>query len=211
MQPSAQPPEPWHSFLAELDRQLNGDVELHCIGGFVVTVLYDLKRPTSDVDFLSAVPTSALDSLMTIGGEGSVLYKKYGLHLDKVGIVNQPDNYTARLVEIFPGTYRHLRLMVLELYDLILSKLERNWQIDRDDIKQLALKVPLDVQKLSQRYEQEMRPYLANQEREDRTLKLWIEMIEEVRQSAVAAASRTSTATSSPSSSPRSPRSKSHS
>jgi hypothetical protein len=183
MQLSA-PPESWHSFLKELDAQLGETVELHCIGGFVITVLYGLERPTSDVDFVSAVPTSALDKLMSVAGEGSLLHKKYGLYLDRVAIFSLPDTYTDRLVEIFAGTYRNLRLMTLEPYDLALSKLERNWQVDRDDIKELALKVPLEVQKLRQRYEQEMRPYLATQEREDLTLKLWIEMIDEVQKSA---------------------------
>jgi len=33
-------PEPWFSFLKELDELVNGPVHFHCIGGFVVTMLY---------------------------------------------------------------------------------------------------------------------------------------------------------------------------
>lgn len=181
---SARPPEPWHSFLAELDGQLDGDVELRCIGGFVFTVLYGLQRPTSDVDFLSAVPAEVMADLVRLAGQGSKLHKKHGVYLHQVGIVTLPDDFENRLTEIFEGTYRHLKVIVVDPYDLALSKLDGLRPHDRDDIKQLALKVPLDSQKLRQRYEQEMRPYLATQEREDLTLKLWIEMIEEVQQSA---------------------------
>src|ERR1700677_4980273 len=42
------PPEPWHSFLRELDEAVDDIVRLACIGGFVVTQLYGLERPTAD-------------------------------------------------------------------------------------------------------------------------------------------------------------------
>src|ERR1700739_878030 len=45
-------PEPWRSFLNELDRIATTTVRLDCIGGFVVTMLYGLSRPTADVDVL---------------------------------------------------------------------------------------------------------------------------------------------------------------
>jgi hypothetical protein len=41
--------------------------------------------------------------------------------------------------------------------------------------------VPLEVQTLRDRYNKELRWQLGNPEREDLTLKLWIEMIEEVK------------------------------
>jgi hypothetical protein len=43
-------PEPWHSFFAEIDKSLKEQVALHCLGGFVMTILYRLDRPTADVD-----------------------------------------------------------------------------------------------------------------------------------------------------------------
>ncbi len=51
---------------------------------------------------------------------------------------------------------------------------------DREDVLHLADAVPFDLETLRARY-QEMRPYLGNPEREDLTLKLWIEAIEEKR------------------------------
>jgi hypothetical protein len=43
----------------------------------------------------------------------------------------------------------------------------------------LARSIPLDLEILKERYEKELRWQLGNPEREDLTLKLWIEMIEE--------------------------------
>jgi uncharacterized nucleotidyltransferase DUF6036 len=53
--------------------------------------------------------------------------------------------------------YEHLRLCALDPFDLALSKLERNIQKDRDDVKYLAKTVPLDLEVLRQRYQKELR------------------------------------------------------
>jgi hypothetical protein len=50
--PSNFPPEPWKSFFSEIDASLEEEVVLHCLGGFVMTILYGLDRPTADVDVL---------------------------------------------------------------------------------------------------------------------------------------------------------------
>ncbi|MGB6474990.1 MAG: hypothetical protein WBF04_13110 [Candidatus Sulfotelmatobacter sp.] len=62
---------------------------------------------------------------------------------------------------------------------MALSKLERNIQRDRDDVKQLARTVPLDLEGLKQRYRKELRWQLGHPEREDLTLRLWIYAINE--------------------------------
>jgi hypothetical protein len=46
-----------------------------------------------------------------------------------------PEDYEERLTEMFPGAYEHLRSCARDPYDLALSKLERNIQRDRDDVK----------------------------------------------------------------------------
>jgi len=50
------PPEPWDSFLKALDAEAQGAVRLDCLGGFVVTQLYGLERPTADLDVMELVP-----------------------------------------------------------------------------------------------------------------------------------------------------------
>ena len=48
-------------------------------------------------------------------------------------------------------------------------------------MKHLARTVPLDLEVLRDRYQKELRWQLGNPEREDLTLRLWIEAFEEER------------------------------
>jgi len=63
-------------------------------------------------------------------------------------------------------------------YDYILSRLERNTSKDRDDADYLFGTKKLDSQALRERYQQELRPYLAKENWHDKTLELWIEIFE---------------------------------
>jgi hypothetical protein len=173
--------EPWASFLRELDQEATAETRLDCMGGFVVTQLYGFSRETADLDVLLIAPRDQLKPLLDLGRQGGELHKKYKVYLDHVGIAKVPDDYEERLTEMFPAAYEHLRLCALDPYDLALSKLERNIQRDRDDVKHLARSVPLELGVLKERYEKELRWQLGNPKREDLTLKLWIEMIEEDR------------------------------
>jgi hypothetical protein len=175
--PPDRPPEPWHSFLAEIDQTLDQPVALHCIGGFAIAMLHGLPRPTVDVDCLTIVPVDKTAALQSLAGEGSALHKKYGVYMQHVGIVTVPANYTDRMTLMFPTAFRSLSLLGLEAHDLALSKLERNSARDREDIKYLGRVAPLDLSVLESRYQAELRPYLANTERHDLTMRLWLEML----------------------------------
>lgn len=97
-----QVPEPWFSFLKELDALVTEPVRLDCIGGFVVTMLYGLVRPTADVDVLEIAPLSAIATFGRVAMQGGELHKKYGIYLDRVTVVQAPYEYESRLVEMFP-------------------------------------------------------------------------------------------------------------
>jgi len=174
-------PEPWLSFWKEIDEAVKEPVELHCLGGFAITLLYGLERSTADVDVISVTPRRSVGELLEIAGEGSPLHRKHGVYLDVVGIATVPENYEERLTEIFSGEFQNIRLLALDPYDIALAKIERNIQRDRDDVKHLARVTPFDIGILKERYEKELRAYLGNPEREDLTLRLWIEAIEEER------------------------------
>lgn len=175
------PPEPWLSFLRAIDEFLADEHRFHCLGGFVVTQLYGSTRPTSDVDFLTLIQRD--DALTEFAGLGSELFRKHGVYLDPVGVAIILDNYEERLTEMYPGSFARLRLFAMDPYDIILSKLERNSSRDREDVEFLAGAVDLDVAVLKVRYEEEVRYQVKNERREDLTIKLWIEMIEEARAS----------------------------
>ena|SRR2546430_1294150 len=61
-------PAPWAAFLGGLDSLVPEPVALHCIGGFVLTVLYGVPRVTSDLDCVAILPHH---DLATIAGRGS--------------------------------------------------------------------------------------------------------------------------------------------
>lgn len=173
--------EPWRSFLRELDDQLTESVDLHCLGGFVVSACYGLPRPTSDVDVFETVPMDSSRHLVQLAGRGSDLHKKHGVYLQMATVPKLPENYVDRLQGIFPDAFTHLRLFALDPYDLALSKLERNLDVDIEDVKHLARTVPFDLEILRQRYHNELRPMLGMPDREHLTLDLWVEAIEEER------------------------------
>ena len=174
-------PEPWRSFLLQVDEALEEQAELHCFGGFVVTMLYGLARITADVDVITIAPGSAKRHLLDLAGKESEFHRKYGMYLDFVTVASVPEDYDQRLTEMFPGAFKHLRLLAFDPYDVALSKLERNIQRDRDDVKHLARTIPFDLDVLKDRYEKELRPLIGNPVREDLTLRLWLEAIQEER------------------------------
>jgi len=168
-------PSPWKEFLGEVDGMLNEPLELHCIGGFVVTQVYGFPRTTGDIDYYTAVPANL--NLLAVTGEGSPLHRKYGVCLHKVAVTTLPEDYERRLTPIAEKEFKHLRLLAPDPYDCILSKIERNGDVDVNDAEYLFRSQKLDAQVLQDRYEKEFRPYIIGDVgRTDTTLKLWIEI-----------------------------------
>jgi hypothetical protein len=181
MSTSEKPPEPWHAFFTDLDHAVTSPVGLDCIGGFVVTQFYGLSRATADIDFIELASKDERKLIMTLGGRGGKLHEKHHVYLDLVNVAAYPENYGERLTQMYKGIYKHLHLLALDPYDLALTKLERNSQKDRDDVRYLAKTTPFDLKILEERYCEEMRWQLGRPDREDLTLKFWFEMIEEDR------------------------------
>lgn len=69
----AELPKPWRTFLEDVDRRLPRSVDVHCLGGFVAALYYDLPRPTNDLDYIEVVPAEAMVTLQD------------GLHFQHVG------------------------------------------------------------------------------------------------------------------------------
>jgi hypothetical protein len=173
---------PWRAFLEEIDDLASEEIELHCIGGFAVSLRYKLNRPTGDIDVVEAKPTRLKPWLVDIAGAGSALHRKHKLYLQIVTVVSMPEDYESRLSESFVSRFRRLRLFVPDPYDLALSKLTRNLDIDIEDVKHLARECQLDLDQLASRYRTEVRPIAVGPtERHDATLRLWIEAIREER------------------------------
>ncbi len=171
-------PTNWKSFLREMDTQLVTPVELHCLGGFVLTICSGVVREPGDIDSLLIHPREEAQHLLLLAGRGSALSKKYKLYLQDVGgIADYPEDYEDRLVDLWPGRLTNLRLRALEVHDIVLAKLTRGNRKDRFDVSSLAQAGWLDPAVLKERYRTELRPNIMTGplERHDLTLKLWME------------------------------------
>lgn len=137
--------------------------------------MYGLPRSTNDLDYIYIKSDNAPD-LESIAGEGSPLAKKHKVFLHYVTIATYPEDYDQRLRELFPTRFKNIRLLVLDPYDLVLSKLSRNSGKDQEDVKYLARTQHLDREILRERYNKELKCHLIGfPERADNTLKFWIE------------------------------------
>ena len=147
-----------------------------------MAMCYDLQRVTGDIDVFEVVPGNALTLLLDAAGKGRPLARKHSVYIDagsRVATLRQ--NYASRLTEIFAGRFARLRLLVLDRYDLALSKLERNIDRDRDYVLLLS-RANFDVGVLRERYMTEVRPFVTGRTSwHDQTVELWLEMIEETR------------------------------
>lgn len=181
--PPEQLHEPWRSFLHDVDAQLSGPTEIHCLGGFVVAEYYGLTRPTSDIDIIKVRGASDVAHVQRIAGKGSALAKKHKVYIDVVTVADVPERYEERLIDVYAGQFRNLRIRVFERHDLALAKLGRNQDFDREDVRRLAQGPGLDAATLEQRYRDELRWQLGNPGREDLTLQLWIDMLNELHSS----------------------------
>jgi len=171
----------WKSFLDEIDMALPEAVAFYCFGGFALQYGYGMSRTTEDLDILAALPNIHRKLLTDGAGEFSPLHRKYKLYLDFVTVSPTIYNHEDRLRPLFPGKWQHIELYVLDPYDIALSKILRNEPFDRADVMHLARTIPFDLSVLKHRYKEEVRPYLGIPEREDHTLQLWLDMIEEER------------------------------
>lgn len=166
---------PWLAFLRDVDSALDGPVEVHCLGGFVLAVLWELPRPTADIDFVDIKPSEAGQVLLRIAGEGGEIALKHRLCFHRVTIAEFPEAYASRLIDVTPRGLKQLRLRAFEVHDLVLAKLGRNSARDRADVAFLVRKGLIEPRLLEKRFATELRPHVLNEERHTMTLRLWVD------------------------------------
>jgi hypothetical protein len=64
-------PEPWKSFLGEIDAAISSPLRFDCLGGFVVTLLYEMNRTSADIDVFEIAPRSASQGVMQMAMQGT--------------------------------------------------------------------------------------------------------------------------------------------
>ncbi len=80
------------------------------------------------------------------------------------------------MTEMYPGIFKQIRLFVLDPCDLVLSKICRNIERDREDAKHLIKTQRIDVAIFRERYNSELKCNLIGDPKwHEGTLRLWIE------------------------------------
>jgi hypothetical protein len=142
-------------FLKKIDAQVprTGKTLLYVGGGAALLLAYDGPLATEDVDFIGA-KERLLKKLHQWAGKGSDIHRETGYYLDIVppGKFPQDWGWKGRTKPVqLPGVW-HLEIKVLELHDLILSKLKRFAGKDQEDIKWLCDHPEFNVETLRSRY-----------------------------------------------------------
>lgn len=152
-------------FLSELDKSLTQNLEITLIGGAALILEYHHPRVTYDIDVLNSLDARTLCSLLD---KDVKLNKKYDLpvHIVDGSFFPMRDNYAEKRREYRKGNFKRLKVYVLDVYDLILSKLDRCDLKDRDDIGWLKDNFSVDTDELLLAYKNG-RQYALNADRVD--------------------------------------------
>src|SRR5436309_2065480 len=136
-------------FLAALDKRLSGPRLIILIGGAAASLGYGITRVTTDIDTIS--DTTDLEDALRLARSDTGLKIPFQI----VGIYDAPYNYEDRLTPIHL-TLEKLQILVPEKHDLVLMKVVRGQDNDREAIQQIADQVGLDRSTLVERFKSEM-------------------------------------------------------
>jgi hypothetical protein len=143
------------SFLKRVEQRLkpNQKVELFVGGGAAILLAYDGMLATVDVDFIG--PKSGLLLEMSkLLGKGSEAHRETKLYFDVVppGLFPSDLGWRNRMIRIDLPQLRNIGLRVLEIHDLIISKLKRFSGKDQRDVRALCNRPEVDIHTLRARY-----------------------------------------------------------
>jgi hypothetical protein len=142
-------------FLKAIDEQLTEDskLEMFLAGGAAILLAYDGEIATDDVDLI-AVRKDLPTWLVELAGKGSALHRETDYYLDIVapGLFPQEWGWRKRALTVDTLGLKHIELRILELHDLILSKLKRFAGKDRDDIRGLCEREEFSIDTLRSRF-----------------------------------------------------------
>jgi len=146
-------------FLKEIDARFDGEklsskIPLYVLGGAAAVIAYGAKRGTTDIDaWLEDARIRA--KILKLAGAGTELANKHHIYFQSADmslmLIEEPE-WRDRAIEILKGRLKHFRVMAVGKEDLILSKLSRYNDRDREDIRFIAEERKADVKKAARDY-----------------------------------------------------------
>ena len=122
------------SFLKELDHKIKEKRDLYLFGGGAMTLAYDRKNRTADLDFVEAP-----SDIVSKANQHSPLALKYHVYISFLAEINLsvPRGWRSRCKKL-PLELSHLNIWVADVYDIALSKLPRFEPKDIEDLVSLV-------------------------------------------------------------------------
>jgi len=87
-----------------VDEAVEQDVVPQCLGGFVLAALYDLPRPTGDIDYISINPYGVESDFFRYRRSRLRAFQKYKVYFQRVGVADYPEEYEERLSALGIGS-----------------------------------------------------------------------------------------------------------
>lgn len=148
------------AFLGAVDRELarhagEGEtLDLHLLGRSALILGYGLRMMTKDVDVVDVAGSRLLDVAVAAFGKDGPRRAAHSFYLETVssGLPPLPIGYQGRCLDI-PGDWRIIRPKRPEAHDLIVTKLRRFHQGDREDVQILCDSGDVDPITLQERFE----------------------------------------------------------
>jgi len=146
------------SFFEDLDKgwQPLGPepILLPVVGSTALFLQTDYERGTKDTDFLEVqeIFPEIAKTLLRLGGEDSSLHKKHRLFIQ---IIKRPVLFLPpdpKFIEMNSIQLSHFKIQVLDVVDVVVSKLKPYRAKDLDDIREMVKRGHVEPDKLLERF-----------------------------------------------------------
>lgn len=148
-------------FFEDLDRSWTGEgpperIPLRLIGSTALFVQTDYDRATKDSDIIEAreLPVSIRQRLLDLAGKGTAFHRRHNMYLDIVpaALPFLPINPLWHPFEELRHSLVHFDIVVLDVVDVVVSKLTRYSPSDRGDIQAMVERDHIDPGRLVERF-----------------------------------------------------------
>lgn len=165
--------------LRDVDARLAADdpkdhVTLYVLGGAAAVIAYGAKLGTRDIDVYIHEKRIG-EKILGWAGQGTELATKHGIYIlaanTTLMLIEEPE-FMERSVEILKGRLKRIRVMALSPEDLILSKLSRYNDRDREHIQSIVENCKVDPDKFIAFYKSARQYYVGDGKFLDQTFNI---------------------------------------
>jgi hypothetical protein len=127
-------------------------LDLHLLGRSALVLGYGVRLMTKDVDVVEVAGSRLLGIAARLFEKGGSGHRAWGFYLETVpsGLPPLPLGYQSRCIDV-PGPWTVIRPKRPEAHDLVISKLRRFHQGDREDVQILCDTGELSPETLQER------------------------------------------------------------